>query len=185
MNHQELIKTKALISATHAYYGKEISDLVLAMHADDISQLEFSLVSKAFIDYRRNKKNRFPPLPADIASMVDPESIVTDEDEAREAAARIITAVTERGQYDSSRAAEDIGVLGWIVVTEYLGGWAHFCQTLMAAQIPTVRAQVRDMALSVIHNAKAGTINERPGLPQKLGQKGISNISFPEIEKLN
>lgn len=163
MTPQEIQSLKALIVATSAYYGHTVPDNVLALYVEDLADLEFPAVAGAIKEVRRDPKTTRFPLPAAIRSRIAPTESV--EDQAREAASRITSAVAKYGWTNPERAKEFIGEVGWYVV-DRMGGWQNVCQTLCAENMPSLQAQWRELAASAMRRSKAGTLNVAPALPK-------------------
>lgn len=162
MRTDELQTLKALILATAAYYGQKIEDQVLVMYAKDLEDLEFDAVSFAYDKWRKDPKHAKAPLPAQIRSMLN--ATVTDEDKARDAASRIVSAMSRFGYMRPEDAKEYVGELGWAVV-ERQGGWSSLCERVMREELPTYQAQWRQLALSLIHLFESGLGHRPPELP--------------------
>lgn len=132
------------IAGLAQYYGRKLEERVLGMMVDDLADLPLEPVLDAFKNYRRNPKNRFFPLPAQIREIVAPE--ITPEAQGREIAASIQEAVVRFGYPNGELARAFLGHAGWEVVKRF-GGWAHLCQNLgVAIDITTFHAQARQLA---------------------------------------
>lgn len=148
MNDQELKDLKKGIVLTAAYYGRELKPEVVSMMADDLNDLQFDLVSKAYAEYRRDPKNRTMPLPAHIRAIVQPVS--TPEIEGREAAAKITQAIVKYGYSNGADARAFLGERVWSVV-ESFGGWNFICTSHGVTIDPsTFYAQVRERVTDVV-----------------------------------
>lgn len=102
------------------------------------------------------------PMPGKIIEAARP-SISTD-DEAKEAAGRIVAAISKFGYPNRLEAKKYIGELGWRVV-EMQGGWGHLCESTRDQQIPSLQAQFRELAKSQHKKAQLGRLDEAPSLP--------------------
>ena len=135
---------KATIVGTAEYYGRQLSETVLTMYAEDLADLEPALVCQAYTQYRRNPKNKTFPLPAQIREIVVPDEFVSSEAKAREIAARIVGAIPKFGWNNSREAESYIGLDGWELVRR-AGGWRYLCENVGVAINPsTLQAQMRD-----------------------------------------
>ena len=176
MTPDEIQKLKALIIATAMYFGHEIPDAVLPLYAEDLSDLPFDDVYRAIGEIRRDPRTTRFPLPAAIREKALPG--MNPESAALEAVSRVIRAVSRVGPYDLERARAMVGELGWeIVIRE--GGWENVCQVLTFDNETSLRAQWRNLALSVIDRARAG-LTEAPSLPsptRSTGQVGPRPLS--------
>lgn len=154
------IKEAILMAAN--YYGRPISEPVLRMYAEDLEGLDPRAVVKAYRQYRRNPKHTQFPLPAQIRSLIEPAQ--DDDSAARDAASRIIGAVRKHGYTQPQEAHAFIGEVGWSVVSR-LGGWVALCQSMNDRDVPTLTAQFRDLATSVIKRTRMGQGDVPPALP--------------------
>lgn len=98
--------------------------------------------------------------------------------DANEIAGRIMESLSEFGYSHSLRAREYIGDLGWMVVKRF-GGWAYLCSEVgVTLNTSTTRAQLREMALSLMDiNEKRG-LDEAPQLEAPAGGRIQSAISL-------
>lgn len=113
---------------------------------------------------------RFPSI-AELEQRANPAGL-SDEDQGREAAALISDAIQRYGYNRPDDAKALIGTLGWRIV-EMSGGWTRICEELTFDNMPTLKAQWRELAVGQLRKAKAG-IAEGPALPQS---KPITLIS--------
>ena len=158
-----ITELKALIVAHSAYYGQKLDPTVIQMYAEDLADLPIEVLRRALHEIRRDPKvNRFP-LPAVIRARVTPPEM--DEDQARDAAARIITAIARCGWTNPDSAKAMIGELGWEVVQRQ-GGWRSICEGVMEENKTIFQAQWRDLAMSLSRRSRAGTLDQLPALPK-------------------
>lgn len=75
-------------------YGQVLSDQVISMYVEDLSDLPTEKCIAAYSIYRRNSNNRSFPLPAQIREIVDPGQSISIEEEARETGTIFVRAVT-------------------------------------------------------------------------------------------
>lgn len=142
MTAQELARVAQGFAVMAAYFRVQMDDTVLRMYAEDLSDLPFEQVMSALVTFRKDPKNRFMPLPAQIRDIVEP--VVTPEQRAREIAARIEGAIVKFGHPNRLEAKEFIGEEGWAVVERY-GGWGHLCENHGLSISPaSFHAQVRE-----------------------------------------
>lgn len=135
---------RQIILATANYYGRQMSEDVLEMYAEDLADLPPGEVIAAYKAYRRDPKNRAMPLPAQIRELVTPEAFISPEVQAREIAARIVGAITSFGWCNGRAAQEYIGPVGWNAVLRQ-GGWRNLCENTGVNISPTtLQAQLRD-----------------------------------------
>lgn len=182
MTKEETQKLKAIILATNMYYGRELRDDVLLMQVSDLADLSFDAVAQAYVNYRRNPKNRQPPLPADILEAVNPGNVVSPEQDAVEASNRIIQAMTRYGWTNPDRAREFIGELGWMIV-EREGGWRDLCERTTNDDLPILKAQWRELAKALRSRAEAGKLDKAPRLISD-ERRQIQNIANQALKRL-
>jgi hypothetical protein len=149
-----IAKLKETIILTASYYGKALSEPVLAMYVDDLSDLPTGDVIAAYRDYRRNPKNVHFPLPAQIRGIVQP--VVDPDSASREVAARINGAIVKFGSWRGEDARAYIGTVGWSIVESY-GGWSALCENHGLSIDPgQFLAQARELAKArIIHSPTA------------------------------
>lgn len=188
MTHDQKQRLKSLIATINLYYGRQpLLDAVILMQVSDMEDLEFDDVTRAFDSYRKNPKNRVPPLPADIRNLIQPAQ--TDEQLAIDSASRIVQAITKYGYTNPDRAKRFIGELGWEIVRRE-GGWENLCERLRDHEIGMFKAQTRELAKSLISRSRAGLLEQPPALPEpenktKSLASGPSDLRslLPRIEK--
>jgi hypothetical protein len=134
---------KRAIVMTAEYYGRQLSETVLEMYAEDLADLPADRVCVGYQQYRRNPTNKTFPLPAQIRELVAPEQFVAVETQAREIAARIMGAIPKFGWANPKEAQVFIGPEGWACVSR-AGGWRYLCENTNARQAPMMQAQFRD-----------------------------------------
>lgn len=150
MTTQELARVAQGFAVTAAYFRIQIDDAVLRMYAEDVSDLPFEMVMNALVTYRKDPRNRFMPLPAQIRDIVEPEE--SPDERAREIAARIEGAIVKFGHPNEAEARNYIGTDGWNIIQRY-GGWNHLCQNHGRSISPAAfHAQVRDQLVSTIRH---------------------------------
>lgn len=140
--------------ATSAYYQLKLEGHVISMYAKDLSDLLLEDVLEAYKKYRQYPKNTRFPLPSQIRNILNQN--INDEDKARDATGRIITAISKYGYSNPIEAKEYIGNLGWKVV-ERQGGWSTLCERVQNDQIPIYQAQWIKYATSLINYEKHET----------------------------
>lgn len=169
MNSEEQKKLKALFVATSMYYGQQLQNEALALYVEDLSDLSFDSVSAALAEFRRDQRIIRVPLPAIIRAKINPEPI--DQDDDREAAGRILAAISRCGWCNQEQARNYIGELGWAVV-QMQGGWEAVCGMVDEGNLPSFQAQWRDLAGSIRRRSAAGLQNFPPPLPKPKETRG-------------
>lgn len=137
---------REMIILTASYYSKTLSEPLLDMYAEDLSDLPVNAVLSAYQAYRRNPKNKAFPLPAQIREIVAPEA--DPEAEARAILDRIITAINKFGWPQGEAAKAYVGPIGWRIV-ENNGGWMKLCESNFIHN-PGLLAQARNRAEDLI-----------------------------------
>lgn len=171
------IRVKEAISLTAVYYtGNEPKDALIRMYVEDLQELDPLAILEAYSRYRKNPRNRKMPLPSDIREMICPS--ISVENESREAAARIFSAIRKFGWNNPADAREYIGELGWRVVN-LQGDWVGLCESMSNHMIPSLQAQYRELAISVSNRISMGHDEMPPALPEK-----NSKLIPVEIKKL-
>lgn len=154
MTAQEITALKLHMADLSAYYRLQISDTVLNMYAQDLSDLDFETVMSSFEKYRKNHKNRFMPLPSMIRDLITPE--VDEETIAISTASKVVQAVSKHGWSNASDARAFVGELGWAGIQRF-GGWMAVCENLgQSINLGTFQAQLREILKSEIKVQKAG-----------------------------
>lgn len=164
MTTLELQRLKQEIIATSAYYQFELKPQVITMYANDLEDLPLERVLSGYKKWRLNPKNTRHPLPAQIRALFG--ETVTDEDKARDATARIVSAISQFGYTNPQGAKDYIGALGWKVI-ERQGGWSVICERTKNDELPTYQAQWMRYAISIIHLVESGQMDEGPLLPSR------------------
>lgn len=151
-----------------AYYDRDLSELVLklyAEHSKDILPVDLQRAWQIWID-RGN--SRFP-LPHDLRQCLKPK--LDPNVEANEVVSRIFDAIAKHGYTSSNAAHEFMGELAWTVV-EAMGGWYHLCTSDNLGSNGTIRAQMRDIAISKIERHKQGLSDVAPALSLHKPERG-------------
>lgn len=174
------IAVKTAILNTAEFYGRQLSENVLGMYAEDLADLDPAAVCAGYAQYRRNPANRTFPLPAQIRELVCPEEFVAPEVKAREVAARIVGAISQYGWNNAREAQVYIGPVGWGAVLRQ-GGWSHLCEQTSKFNELTLQAQLRDQLMGVFKHG-SGAIEHailQPGGSRKseLAPADFSKIS--------
>lgn len=144
------------------YYGKQLDPDQIEMYVEDLIDLPPEPLARAVKLYRNNPKNAFFPLPSQLRAMVLPPE--TPEDSAREAAGRIVAAISTVGPYDHERAKNYIGQLGWEIVKRQ-GGWLQVCEAMTYQNQTSLQAQWRDLGATLYRRSESGRLGEAPALP--------------------
>ena len=196
MTPEQLIQVKEKLFLTCLAMGKELPQPVVTMFGEDLKDLPFDATMMAIDSYRRDGKNRQAPMPGQIRDMVLPK--VEDKDQARDCAALILKAISRRGYYWAGGSMMDgvcrfegnsgvfhetfetackefCGDLAWEVIQRF-GGWQRLCEVANDSQDTTLMAQLRDLADSLQKKARAGSLDQPPGLP-------ASQNSVPQLDQ--
>lgn len=168
MTDRQLIQECILNTAQ--YYGRALTGSVVAMMADDLAGYPAESVLEAFARYRRNGKNRFFPLPAQIIEVL--EGGTSARSSASALALRLIGAIKihdytwpqmtqpkfyKRGSFEADFRAE-LGDVAWDVV-QMAGGWARFCGSFYDSGNETAfLAQIRDAIEHVVDSRRGDVL---------------------------
>lgn len=171
--------TKLSLLHLSVYYQKPLDDTTLVMYCEDLADYDFSDVQNAMRSYRKNPKNKFMPLPAQLVETFAP--VISDDQAAREITARVIEAVSKFGYANEFDAKKFIGEIGWSVVGVY-GGWQIICEGLgVHFSMDAFSAQCRELAKArVIHGDRIG--EKVQALPYKRSQDTVA-IEYDDKNK--
>lgn len=169
MNQDEKNALKAIISATSIYYQRHLTDEIVLLMAEDLSDLNFKDVAYAYKRWR-NSSSPFFPLPGQIRELINPTEKL--EDTSRDIASKIVSAVSKFGSYRSHDAKNYIGEIGWHVVERH-GGWENLCSSMTNENSTIYMAQLRDLSLSIQRISKREIAKNSK---QTLGEIKISGL---------
>ncbi len=174
------IEIGKLVIGLAEYYEKQLTTSQLDMYVDDLMEISPVELLQAIRAYRRDPKNVFFPKPAQlIASIRQP-----DEQRARDAVARILTAISRIGIYRMNDAQAYVGELGWEVV-RLQGGWEEVCKSITDENKAILQAQWRELAVSLINKERLGLTGEAPTLQFKPKTSSLESLSgmiqLPEV----
>lgn len=189
MNQDELQNLKKYIIQIMAYYRQQINHEVVSMYSADLSDLVYENVIDAYQKYRKDPKNKFAPLPAQIREIIMGPSETSDLAIARDVASRITKAIPDFGWPNPDKAYAYVGEIGWAVVLR-IGGWRYLCENFGTSLDPNLtQAQMRDIALALIEQNNRGQLETPPSfekysrdqLPQPM-QKLLASMDkdFPQ-----
>lgn len=193
-DHMKILKTLILEDA--AYYDAQMNEIKLRLFAEELSQWPVTEVHRAFKHFRQEPGRNRMPLPADVKAFLKPK--IEDKDQARDCAALILKAISRRGYYWAGGSMMDgvcrfegnsgvfhetfeiackefCGDLAWEVIQRF-GGWQRLCEVANDSQDTTLMAQLRDLADSLQKKARAGSLDQPPGLP-------ASQNSVPQLDQ--
>lgn len=176
----QLVKETILLTAT--YYRVPISEPVLEMYVEDLSEYSPALVAEAYKTYRKNHKNKFFPLPAQIIDILNPT--VSADAEARDAVEKIKTAIRDFGYTRLMEAKQFMGPVAWEIVRSN-GGWTSICESDFIHN-PAALAQARNRAEDIVRNPRVfGSSAYQLEAPQRSGGLEHASQTFADILKLN
>lgn len=144
-------------------YSKEFSKQAFTFMLDSIEHLPAEKILLALKKYVRDPSSKFFPMPGQIIAMVEDKP--NDRDVAVNVVNRIIEAQSKHGWNNPEKAREHVGEIGWLVVKAN-GGWQQMCESTSNDDLTIHRAQWRDSAMSIMAQARQGTLNQAPALPQ-------------------
>lgn len=143
-------------------YGRQLSTGAIILMSDALHDLDCQKVIAALTRYAADPTSRSFPLPGQIRHLVAPNP--SDTENALEAVNRIIEGMAKYGWTQPDRAKQFIGDLGWLVVQRE-GGWQRVCETSNNDNLPTLKAQWRELAKALTVRSKAGVLSDGPSLP--------------------
>lgn len=155
MTREETQKLKALYVAMSAYYGQRLPDDALGLYVEDLSDLEYESVAGALTELRRDPRINRCPLPAVVRDRIQPAG--NPAAEAIVAANEIASAIARIGPYRSP----GLSALAMDVI-RLEGGWEQVCEVTTNDNLPTLKAQWRELARSMIETGRSS----RPGREQ-------------------
>lgn len=157
---RDVKKTIALVF--YYYTQRPIEDMALQAYYRALADLDPNTVVAAYEGWMRDPGKKRFPLPGEIRSELSP--MVSDEGQARDAAARVLGAVAKFGSYRPTDARAHVGELGWEAMIRMFGNWESLCADLTTKQVPTMNAQLRDLCLAILEQGRkrAGA----PALPE-------------------
>lgn len=139
-----------------------INETTIQWYANSLKHLNPEEVLKALREYGRTTKVQKLPTPALIVELMFPK--LNPDNEARDAASRVVKAVSLFGYIDPEGAKRYIGELGWETVQRF-GGWTYICENLGSnLNMNTMFAQMRDVAIAMYDRAQKG-VTSPPSLP--------------------
>jgi hypothetical protein len=159
---------KKVLIGLGEFYNEHLSDARLAMYAAILSDCDACGVEESAMTLMRDPTQTRMPVAAVIRDRA--MGFSNPDHEAIEAASRIPEAMKRFGYPDSTAAREFIGELGWRVV-EREGGWEKLCHRVTTDQLPTLKAQWREMAKAVSGRSRNGS-EDAPRIP------GVSDKSL-------
>ena len=183
---------KAIVLTYFFYTQKEMDDSALALYLNSL--MGHGLTERQLVwaleKHRLDPQARFFPKPAELIAILKP--METEEDLARDAAARVMGSVSRFGYTNPEEARQYIGELGWEAVLRMFGSWQNLCQNLMPKEVPSIQAQLRDLCKSIL---KAKTVssarseieshgesqNLLEGNVTKAYQKMAADLPFPKM----
>jgi hypothetical protein len=148
--------------------GKTLSEDLVAMYESALNSLGYHELSQALqeIILERGDRDPFPSIKT-IRERIIPAADA--ESDAIEASNRIVQALSKFGGVNADLNCNEaklfIGELGWLIV-ERQGGWPSMCERILASQIPTLKAQWRELGKALYERARRGTLNTPPALPK-------------------
>lgn len=196
MNH------KQFWVAVGSYYRTTLPDVTVAMYAKDVEHVPVAKLMELFEVYRKDSRNKFAPMPGWFLEALNPASKIDPRMVAIELARKLDKAVKDHGSswdegyfgetanwwqakgkvfYSFKEAAiEELGEIGYNLI-QLRGGWRSFRQAANDMTEGTFIAQVRDEAMAMITNAKAGVDVTKLGMADqnksKLEHEKISMLS--------
>jgi hypothetical protein len=163
MNEHKIIFIKTL-TVVAGLCNFKLSDEILEIYAENLEPHGFISVSnalKSMVPSLRPGKP-FPSIEEILAKLG--KKTAEDQDLAREAAARIVNAISRYGWNNPTKAKEYIGSIGWDVVNMQ-GGWENVCDVATNENLTFLQAQWRDLAKSRLSLGKTDYLPNLVSLP--------------------
>ncbi len=168
-----------ILFAFGEYYDKRLTANQLGMYVEDLTDLSADELRAACKLYRQDAKNERFPLPAKLIALARPKD--SPEDAGREIAAGIIDAVFKAGWNNPEKARAIMGEVGWAIISR-MGGWQNFCQELTNENMPTMRAQIRDLAMTTVRRASMAERFQHQQIESKTGGE-VNNLIADLVRK--
>jgi len=144
----------------------EVGPIMLKIYMGELEKIGWQKAAKALEDSFRDLR-RFPTCVEILekAGHMEPDS----DDQANLMAGTILECASTFGGYQEANARARMGDLAWEVVRRF-GGWDVLCM-LEIDELGAARAQLRDLARSVVAYASVGGLKDPFNLPEpKKGQ---------------
>lgn len=167
-----LQQIKAYLIKLALHYGRALTDEELIVFSEYLApRLKPQEVAQACSVWLDSGEEFFPRPISKLFLLIKPPA--NDEADAREAATRILAAVSKFDRYHSQAPREYMGELAWHVVVAQ-GGWYSVCARVDESG-SMYQAQLRDLALATIKRIRAGQADKAPALPSSGAPKQIEN----------
>lgn len=157
---------------------------MIASYDDALKKNGYPAACEALKSILGSRRNRDPfPTIAEIQELITPVPLALDQ--AKDAAARIIAAVSKYGRYNLESAKVFIGELGWKAV-ERTGGWSNLCAQLTAENTSIYMAQYRELTAALYRKSQMGLLDYAPALPEarKVFAGNMKALSSSLVEKM-
>ena len=173
MNNLQLEIFK-LLAQMAVVFGKAETKERLQYYAVELSEYDFKSVKTALRTHAKTK-TFFPSLAELIEAIGKIEAPALD---ATLSAQKLIDATYKFGEYRAADAQKYLGQDLWGIVQKW-GGWNRLCK-FSDDQIPTIRAQLRDLIDGLNRKAqfKIATI----GIPQLESKSELKSLDFSEFQ---
>ena len=154
--------------------------IVMEAIYETVKEIPEMLFMKAISDIVKNEVAIFPT--TNFAALIRKYSGLQsdldeiDSDNAREAAERIVHAVSRYGWSNLTLAKEYIGELGWKCV-EMQGGWQTVCSEVTHENQGFLKAQYREYCRTLIHRGRKGILELPPAIPRE----SLENKDFKKL----
>lgn len=170
----EKIQFMKALSALGNVCGVSLDDFLIDRYVERLEKYGYREVTARICRLIDNPPaNRRIPSPGEIAAFFG-EVNVSDEDLARDAAARIKGAVSRFGYPNWEEARRHIGALGERIVL-MMGGWNNVCDYKTEHDLDVALAQAREWAKVHVKKDRAGIAELPPSLPSLTEGRGYDN----------
>jgi len=159
--------------------GFQLSQSLIALYDSSLKSMGYARLCFAIDEIIQNRSSRDPfPSLKEIRGRANPQ--LSHEDQAALIASQIIGAIRSIGPYRLSDAKEKLGSLAWQVVQSE-GGWENLCTSLDDENLPTLRAQWRNLAKALLTQKQGMDQELLCDSTQKKNQQGASLVSLQSI----
>lgn len=168
-NHVKLFYEllRALATATKT----EMTSFLIDFYRDELEQFGFDKVNPILRSFLVDS-HRMPSVKAIKEKMGFRQ--LDDEELARDAVARIRSAVAKYGSWNAKEAQAYIGPIGSHIV-QMLGGWENVCSIATQKELDFILTQAREYAKIAIVKHRAGLLDEAPNF-EGLKPKNSENV---------
>lgn len=180
--HKEIFKQLMALSIA---MGTEQKPERLTFYANALMDYDLPKIMKAIA--KVSKANKFFPQLVEIIEATRGPEVPTDE-LANQIAGDIMDAIPKFGRYQEQEAKTSLGA-SFGVVERFGGGWQYLC-SIQNDEVPTIRAQLRELAKAFINRSKREcaelgiefSLNTAPiQIAARENKPGLKLVSFKDL----